>query len=140
MTTPPDYVATCPSCNSSSIQALSVPKQQLAKAMVTEYFLGHAAGVAAGTSHVIQNVCLKCGTRWLAGTSEERRLRIISGQYGDAARQQFINDETEREALEHAKRQADDERLTHSAERIITMAAVACVVVAIIAIVLYTRG
>lgn len=78
--------ATCPSCSSPSIQAVPIPRKKIADAIITEYFLGTAAGVAAGSSTVIQAICLKCGCQWFPGTVQEQRIRALSGQLGDAAK------------------------------------------------------
>lgn len=83
--TPPETAATCPQCGSTSVQAVPIPRKQIAQAVIVEYFAGTAAGVAAGSSTVIQAICLKCGAQWFPGTSQERRMRALSGQFGDAA-------------------------------------------------------
>lgn len=75
--------ATCPKCGSASIQAVPVKKSQIGKALLTEYFLGTAAGVGASSSTVIQAVCLSCGCTWLPGTSQERHIRALSRQLGE---------------------------------------------------------
>ena len=77
--------ATCPKCGSASIQAVPVKKSQIGKALLTEYFLGTAAGVGASSSTVIQAVCLSCGCTWLPGTSQERHIRALSRQLGEQA-------------------------------------------------------
>ena len=85
MTSNPEQ-ATCPRCGSPSIQAVPIPRKKIADAIITEYFLGTAAGVAAGSSTVIQAICLKCGCQWFPGTVQEQRIRALSGQLGDAAK------------------------------------------------------
>jgi len=84
--TPPPGQATCPKCGSTSIQAVPIEKKKLGEAVIAEYFLGTAAGVAAGTSTVIQAMCLVCGCQWFPGTKQERQLRALSGQLGDHAK------------------------------------------------------
>ena len=54
--------------------------------MIAEYFLGTAAGVAAGTSTVIQAMCLSCGCQWFPGTKQEQQMRALSGKLGDHAK------------------------------------------------------
>lgn len=80
------HQAICPQCGSPSIQAVPIEKKRLARAIVAEYFLGTAAGVAASSSTVIQAMCLKCGCQWFPGTIQEERLRALSGQLGEDAR------------------------------------------------------
>jgi hypothetical protein len=98
--TQPQGPATCPKCNSASIQAVPIEKKKLGKAVVAEYFFGTAAGVAAGTSTVIQAMCLSCGCQWFPGTKQERQLRALSGQLGD-----------------HAKRTAESELAAQDVQR-----------------------
>lgn len=76
--------AACPKCGSASIQAVPVEKKKLGNAIVAEYFLGTAAGVAASSSTVIQAICLSCGCQWFPGTDMERQIRALSGQLGKA--------------------------------------------------------
>ena len=89
--TNPTPAATCPKCGSASIQAVPVKKSQIGKALLTEYFLGTAAGVGASSKTVIQAVCLGCGCTWFPGTSQERHLRGLSRQLGEAA---WVEEET----------------------------------------------
>lgn len=93
-------IVTCPKCASTSVQAVPVERKKLGDAIVAEYFLGTAAGVAAGSSMVIQAMCLKCGLQWFPGTPHEQRLRALSGQLGTDAqrREQQLVDEEERAA------------------------------------------
>src|SRR6267143_1204528 len=83
-----DDVANCPHCGSTSIQAVPIEKKKIGQAMIAEYFMGTAAGVAAGSAMVIQAICLKCGTQWFPGTAQEQRIRALSGQLGPAAQDQ----------------------------------------------------
>lgn len=90
--------ATCPQCGSTSIQAVPVPKKNLGNAVLAEYFLGTAAGVSAGSSTVIQAVCLKCGCQYFPGTVQEKQIRALSGQLGEVARKAEVDRrESERE-------------------------------------------
>lgn len=75
----------CPKCSSPSVQAVQVTKRSLAAAVLAQDLLGPAAGVVAGTSHVLTNVCLGCGCQWIPGTEYERQLRAIAGQLGPEA-------------------------------------------------------
>ena|SRR5437867_3657548 len=83
MTTPAS--ATCPRCQSPSVQAVPVERKKIGQAALAEYFLGTAAGVAAGSSMVIQTICLSCGCQWFPGTKQEHELRALSGQLGEEA-------------------------------------------------------
>ena len=78
--------ASCPSCGSPSIQAVPIERKKLGDAVIAEYFLGTAAGVAAGSKTVIQAMCLKCGVQWFPGTKQEEELRVLSGQLGERAK------------------------------------------------------
>ena len=87
MTAPEEEAASCPKCGSKSIQAVPVNRQNIAKALLTADLLGStAAGVAAGSSTVIQAVCLKCGCQWLPGSEQERRIHALSGRAGPGAK------------------------------------------------------
>jgi hypothetical protein len=84
--TSPSPTATCPRCNSPSLQAVPVKRTSIASAVLAEYALGTAAGVAASSDTVIRVVCLNCGCAYVPGTIEERTLRALSGQLGEQAR------------------------------------------------------
>lgn len=84
MTTP---VATCPSCNSTSLQAMPTTTKDMGSAVVTEFALGTAAGMAAGSGAGPTVVfCLNCGCQWVPGTQRERHLRSLSGTLGAEAK------------------------------------------------------
>jgi NMD protein affecting ribosome stability and mRNA decay len=122
VTPPTSEAATCPSCGSPSVQAIAVARKDIAAAVLTEYFAGTAAGVAAGSKTIIQNVCTKCGAQWLPGTKQEDRLRALSGRLGPEAQQR----ET---ALVVAERKAEQESNNYKA--------VAAIVVVLAALFLY---
>lgn len=65
---------------------MPIKRKSLGSAVLADLALGTAAGVTAGSDQVIQTVCLNCGCQWIPGTSQERRLRALSGQLGDPAR------------------------------------------------------
>ena len=81
----PSSTGSCPKCGATSLQAVPLKRSSVAKATATEYFYGTAPGVAASSDTVIQNVCRRCGCRWIPRTREERRLRALSGQLGPDA-------------------------------------------------------
>lgn len=122
--------ATCPKCGSTSIQAVPVERKKIGEAVLAEYFLGTAAGVAAGSATIIQAICLKCGCQWFPGSEQERRLRAASGQLGDAAKRG--------EAARVAKEAEEDAR--SNKERAIGLLVVAVVVVAIIVVMSVVQG
>ncbi len=76
--------ATCPQCGSPSVQAVPIEKKELGQAIIAEYFLETAA--SAGSATVIQAMCLSCGRQWFPGTAQERSIRALSGQLGEAAK------------------------------------------------------
>lgn len=86
MTTGSAPQATCPKCGSLSVQAVPIERKKLGEAALTEYFLGTAAGVAAGSDMVIQAVCLSCGCQWFPGSPAEQQMRALSGQLGEDAK------------------------------------------------------
>lgn len=105
-------IATCPKCGSPSVQGMEVSSRDIPAAIVSEYFLGIAAGVTAGRKKVLQNYCVKCGQRWIPGTSQEEELRIRSGQYGEEALRQLQNaDERDHKKLAEAQKKADQRRM-----------------------------
>jgi hypothetical protein len=74
--------ATCPACGSPSVQAVPIERRKIGTAVLAQYFLGVAGGVAAGSTVVIQAVCLECGCQWFPGTPNEQEVRALSGQLG----------------------------------------------------------
>jgi hypothetical protein len=71
----------CPQCGGSNVQVVAVDRRSVAKSVLAELALGTAGGLAAGSSSVVQAVCLACGATWVPGTSPEqwRALRGLSG-------------------------------------------------------------
>lgn len=83
--------ATCPACGSPSVQAVPIERRHVGKAVLAQYFLGVAGGVVAGSTVVIQAVCLECGSQWIPGTDQERELRALSGQLGEAEQRDAVD-------------------------------------------------
>jgi len=81
----PDPIGSCPKCGANSLQAVPLRRSSVAKELVTEYFLRAAPSVAASPDTIIQNVCSRCGCRWIPRTRQERQLRALSGQLGQDA-------------------------------------------------------
>ncbi|HTT67886.1 MAG TPA: hypothetical protein VMF70_07655 [Gemmatimonadales bacterium] len=50
----------------------------------TEHFRGMVGG-GQGIDTIVQSVCQRCGCRWIPRTTEERRMRALSGQLGTEA-------------------------------------------------------
>jgi predicted nucleic acid-binding Zn-ribbon protein len=107
--TQPQGPATCPKCGSPSIQAVPIEKKKVGDAVIAEYFLGTAAGVAAGTSTVIQAMCLSCGCQWFPGTKQEQQMRALSGKLGDQAKRVAESELAEQE--KQLEIQARDKRI-----------------------------
>jgi len=82
----PGPTSSCPKCGATSLQAVPLKRSSVPKQTAAEYFRGTSPGVAASSDTVIQNVCPRCGCRWIPRTGEERRLRALSGQLGPDAR------------------------------------------------------
>jgi hypothetical protein len=78
----------------------------IARALLAEMvFDSTAAGVAASSTTVIQNVCTVCGQQWFPGTSHERQIRILSGQFGaEAQAEELQRIRAESEARERSRR------------------------------------
>lgn len=116
---------TCPQCGSPSVQAVPIERKRIDQAIVAEYFLGTAAGLAAGSSTVIQAVCLKCGTQWFPGTQQEQRLRALSGQLGEGEQR------AERARLDAAQRESSASQARTA--RVVGIAVVVLIATAVVA-------
>jgi hypothetical protein len=81
---------TCPRCAGEHIQAVAVPRKSVSKALLAELAVGTAAGLAASSSTIVMNACLRCGAQWVPGSLEERGMRMESGQFGEEARQRWV--------------------------------------------------
>lgn len=57
---------------------LVIPKASIGGAFLGEFLLGTAAGVAAGASNHLANVCAACGAGWQPGTDSEQALRAAA--------------------------------------------------------------
>jgi hypothetical protein len=73
----------CPNCGSTNVQSVPVKRSAVPEAVAAEYF--HGMTSLQGADTVLQGVCGRCGCRWIPRTTEERRLRALSGQLGPEA-------------------------------------------------------
>jgi hypothetical protein len=73
----------CPSCGDGTVQTVNVKRSTVPKDLAAEY---SAASGAPSSDTIPQNVCGRCGARWIPRTSQERQLRALSGQLGPEAR------------------------------------------------------
>ena len=72
----------CPTCGGQSIQTANVKRSTVPRDLAVEY---SAAAGNPGADPIPQNVCARCGCRWIPRTSQERQLRALSGQLGQEA-------------------------------------------------------
>jgi len=73
----------CPRCGATNVQSVPVKRSTVSEALAAEYFRGRVSLQGADT--ILQGVCTRCGCRWIPHTSEEHRLRALSGQLGSKA-------------------------------------------------------
>ena len=92
---PPAVTGSCPKCGSMAIRAVSVPRSAVDEALAKEFFQTAGAGATGGQETLTQGVCTRCGCRWIPRTTEERRVRALSGQLGQEA---MLTAQTERAA------------------------------------------
>jgi predicted nucleic acid-binding Zn-ribbon protein len=83
--TTPDPTGSCPKCGSNALQTVQLKRSSVSKELVTEYYLRSTPSAAASADTIIQNVCTRCGCRWIPRTRQERQLRALSGQLGQEA-------------------------------------------------------
>ena len=81
--TAPGLSVACPQCGAKSLKAVTLPRSSIDEALAREYFA--ASGQSVAQDVVTQGVCSRCGCRWIPRTSQERRLRALSGQLGREA-------------------------------------------------------
>jgi len=76
--------ASCPRCGATNIHSNPVKRSSVPEPLATEYFRGVPGG-GQGVDTVQQSVCARCGCHWIPRTTEERRMRALSGQLGTEA-------------------------------------------------------
>lgn len=74
----------CPRCGATTIQTSPVKRSSVPEPQASEYFRGMGVG-GQGVDTIMQSVCVRCGLHWIPRTTEERRLRALSGQLGTEA-------------------------------------------------------
>ncbi len=72
----------CPTCGSQSVQTVNVTRSSVPRDLAAEYT---AATGASGSDTIPQNVCSRCGCRWIPRTTQARQLKALSGQLGQEA-------------------------------------------------------
>jgi predicted RNA-binding Zn-ribbon protein involved in translation (DUF1610 family) len=72
----------CPTCGSHSVQTVNVTRSSVPRELAAEY---SAATGASGSDPIPQNVCARCGCRWVPRTAQARQLKALSGQLGQEA-------------------------------------------------------
>ncbi len=82
----------CPKCGATTVQATPVKRSSVDKALAAEY-LRAAGGRESSGDTIVQQVCQRCGTRWLPRTAQERQLRALSGQLGPEAMKSAMAEE-----------------------------------------------
>jgi len=85
-------ILACPKCGSTDVQSVPVKRSTVPEALAAEYFRANPALQRSDT--ISQGVCSRCGCRWIPRTSDERRLRALSGQLGAAAARAAVADDT----------------------------------------------
>jgi hypothetical protein len=83
-------VASCPNCNSPSIQALSVASGSALTTSMTEMALGTAAAVKGGAV-ALRMTCLNCGAQWEPSRRADWRLSSLTELEAKIARDAGIS-------------------------------------------------
>jgi len=76
-------MSSCPKCGSTNVQSVPVKRSSVPELQAAEYLRSTANPQSVDT--IFQGACSRCGCRWIPRTTEERRLRALSGQLGAAA-------------------------------------------------------
>jgi ribosomal protein L40E len=90
--------ASCPRCGATNIQTVSVKRTSVDRALAAEYLRATGGRASASAETIAQQVCQRCGCRWLPRTAQERQLRALSGQLGPDAMKAAQTEEAARNA------------------------------------------
>jgi hypothetical protein len=81
----------CPLCGATGVQGQLVPKKNVVGGIITAWLTEDAAA-AFMASHagdlIVIAFCVGCGAQWVPRSEQERQLRALSGQLGEAARRE----------------------------------------------------
>lgn len=83
--TSPGPTGSCPKCGATNLQEVKVKRSSVDRAIVAEYLRVIGSRGTGIDGILTQQVCQRCGCRWLPRTAQERQLRALSGQLGPEA-------------------------------------------------------
>ena len=92
--TSPGPTSSCPKCGATTVQSVPVKRSSVDRALAAEYLRAAGSRESAGADTLVQQVCQRCGCRWLPRTAQERQLRALSGQLGREAMKAAKAEET----------------------------------------------
>jgi hypothetical protein len=84
----------CPRCGATTLKEVRVKRTSVDRALAAEYLRAMGGRETGGTDTLTQQVCQRCGCRWLPRTTQERQLRALSGQLGPEAMKAAQAEET----------------------------------------------
>jgi len=83
--TSPGPTGSCPKCGATTLQEVRVQRSSVDRALAAEYLRATGGRETGSDGTLMQQVCQRCGCRWLPRTAQERQLRALSGQLGPDA-------------------------------------------------------
>ena len=83
--TSPGPTGSCPKCGATTLSEVKVKRSSVDRALAAEYLRATGGRDTGSEALLTQQVCQRCGCRWLPRTTQERQLRALSGQLGPEA-------------------------------------------------------
>ena len=83
--TSPGPTGSCPRCGATTLSEVKVKRSSVDRALAAEYLRATGGRETGSEILLTQQVCQRCGCRWLPRTTQERQLRALSGQLGPEA-------------------------------------------------------